>query len=105
MPRYNLFFHLNELPQTFEEGEQDMATLKIWRESFEEVVVNPGSVLKQSMVVTLDNVEMMPVGETLSAYAEIQVKNPDEAVKVARSWPILDKGYVMISEVVDMEFD
>ena len=105
MKKFNLFFHSNTLPQTFEEGEKELAMLKAWGESFEKYVVNPGSVLKQSLIVTADDVQEVPPGETLSAFAEIQAKNASEAIELAKSWPILENGYVMISEVVDMDLD
>ena len=105
MPKYNLFFHSNKLPETFEEGEKDLEAIKAWSKSFDRFVVNPGRVLKQSMIVKADEVQTLPVGETLSAYAEIEVLNSEEAVQVAKSWPILASGHVIISEVVDMELD
>ncbi|WP_319411864.1 hypothetical protein [uncultured Cohaesibacter sp.] len=103
MPKFNLFFQSNRLPPTFEDGEKELAALKVWSESFEKYVVNPGSVLKQSLMVTKDEVKQVTPGEVLSAYAEIEAINKDEAVAVAKSWPILENGFVMISEVVDFE--
>ncbi len=103
VPKYNLFFHSKQLPETFEEGERDFAALKAWSKSFDKFVVNPGSVLKQSLIVTSENVEIVTPGETLSAYAEIEAKNKDEAVAIAKSWPILDNGFIVISEVVDLD--
>ncbi len=105
VPKYNLFFHSNQLPETFEEGEKEIAALKAWRESFEESVVNPGSILKQSLIVTSETVETVTPGETLSAYAEIEARNKNDAVEIAKSWPILDSGFVVISEIVDIELD
>ena len=103
MPNFMIAYHGGNRPSTPEEGKAHMEKWKAWIESLGESIVNPGTPLPVSKIVTSGNVEDDNDSESMNGYAVFRAESIDAAVEIAKSDPFLETGgKIRVSEMKEM---
>lgn len=103
MPNFMIAYYGGNPPTSKEEGELLMERWKGWVESLGDRVVNPGTPLIESKVVTSGGVYDEEGSGGMKGFAVIKAENMDEAAKFAESDPFLTTGgTIRLSEMMEM---
>ncbi|MBC87639.1 MAG: hypothetical protein CL677_10730 [Bdellovibrionaceae bacterium] len=90
-------------PASKEEGMAHMEAWKAWVQGLGDKVVNPGTPLPQSKIVTAETVKDDTTGTGMNGFAVIKVDTLDEAVEIAKSDPFLKMGgEIRVSQMMEM---
>ena len=92
MDKYMIAYHGGSQPASQEEGMAMMQKWKDWVASLGEQVVNPGTPLPSTKVVTASGVADDTDKNTINGFAVVLADSMDEAVKIAQSDPFLQSG-------------
>ena len=91
-------------PKSKEEGMARMEKWKKWVESLGEAVVNPGTPLPASKIVTSNGVEDDNDPKSMKGFAVIKAESMEAAVAIAQSDPFLDNGgTIRVSQIMEMK--
>jgi len=102
MPRFLITYHGGvEMPSSPEAREQMMSAFLTWAGSVGDDMVDPGSPLGPSKVVTSSGETDGKATEPVSGFTIIRTENLESAVDLVRSHPFLSRGGTLqVSEEV-----
>jgi hypothetical protein len=102
MPRFLITYHGGvEMPSSPEAREQMMSAFMTWAGSVGDDMVDPGSPLGPSKVVTSAGETDGKASEPASGYTILSAENLEEAVGFVRGHPFLTRGGTLqVSEAV-----
>ena len=102
MPDYILAYHGGKKPESAEEGAEHMARWKAWIGGLGDAVVNPGTPLGMSRIVSSDGVSDDGGPNPLVGYSIVTADGMDAALEMAKACPFLEMGTIEVAEVKEM---
>ena len=103
MTNYMLAYHGGEQPTSKEEGMAQMEKWKEWVASLGDAVVNPGTPLPASKIVSKDSVGDDQDSNAMKGFAVLKADSLEAAVKMAQSDPFLNNGgTIRVSQMMEM---
>lgn len=104
MPNFMIAYYGGKQPDTKEEGVAQMEKWKAWVESLGDAIVNPGTPLPVSMIVTSDGTYDDHDPDSMKGFAVVKADSMEDAVGIARSDPFLDTGgKIRVSRMMEMK--
>jgi hypothetical protein len=102
MPNYLLAYHVGRAPATPEEGAAQMAKWNAWVGGLGKAMVDPGTPLGKSVMVSADGV--LPDGgpSPLMGFSVVAADGLEAALSIARSCPYLAFGTIEVAEMKKM---
>ena len=103
MPNFMLAYYGGNKPGSQEEGMAQMEKWKAWIKDLGDTIVNPGTPLPVSKVVTSGGVEDDTDPNSMKGFAVVKARSMEAAVEIARSDPFLENGgTIRVSEMMEM---
>lgn len=103
MDKYMLAYYGGEQPTSKEEGATHIAKWQEWVRSLGDAVVNPGTPLPQSKLVTLDGVSDDTSSDAMKGFAVVKAESMESALEIAKRDPFLQmKGTIRVSKMMEM---
>ena len=103
MPNFMLAYYGGNQPGSQEEGMAQMEKWNTWVKDLGDTIVNPGTPLPVSKIVTSDGVEDDTDPNSMKGFAVVKAQSMEAAVEIARSDPFLDNGgAIRVSEIMEM---
>jgi len=102
MSTYIIAYHGGKNPETPEAGAKHMGKWQEWIKSLGKNVVNPGTPLGPSKLVSSDGVSDYTGSERLTGFAMVKAESLDAAIEIAKTDPFLLMGNVEVAEVFNM---
>ena len=103
MGSFMIAYHGGNQPASKEEGLAQMGKWKAWVESLGEAIVNPGTPLPDSKIVTASSVEDDNDPNSMKGFAIVKAENIEAAIEIAKSDPFLQNGgTIRVSEMMEM---
>ena len=103
MSNYIIAYHGGKKPETPEEGAKHMAKWKAWVGGLGDAVVNPGTPLGKSKMVSSGGVSDDGGPNALTGYSIVKADSMDAALEMAKKCPFLDFGGTLeVAEVMEM---
>ncbi len=104
MPNFMIAYYGGNKPSSKEEGMAQMERWKAWIEGLGETVINPGTPLPVSKIVTSSSVQDDNDPNSMNGFAVIKAESIDAAVEIAKSDPFLDMdGKIRVSQMMEMK--
>ncbi len=101
MANFMIIYHAaTSYPSSPEEGKAHQAKWGVWLGELGDAVVNRGTPLGKSMMVSADGVSEAEAG--LTGYTVVEAPDLDAAVEIAKGCPYLDMGAVEVAEMKSM---
>ncbi len=103
MEKFMIAYYGGTQPSSQEEGMAQMGKWKTWVEGLGEKVLNPGTPLPDSRIVTSNSVKDDDDPDAMKGFAVVQAETMDEAVEIAQSDPFLENGgTIRVSQMMEM---
>jgi hypothetical protein len=102
MSNFIIAYHGGEKPKSPEEGAEGMAKWKTWLAGLGEAVVNPGTPLVNSKIVSSNGVSDDTSQNRLTGYTIVKAENMEAALEMAKSCPFLEMGTLEVAEMMEM---
>lgn len=103
MGNFMIAYYGGDKPKTKEEGLAHMNKWKNWIDSLGDSVVNPGTPLPASKLVTATNVKDDQDPNSMKGFAVVKAESIEDAVKIAQTDPFLGiGGTIRVSQMMDM---
>jgi len=102
MPEYILAYHGGKKPESPEEGAKHMAKWKAWLGGLGDAVVNPGTPLGKSKIVSSDGVSDGGGSNALTGFSIVKADSMDAALEMAKGCPFIEIGTLEVAEVKKM---
>ena len=103
MNEYMITYHGGSQPASQEEGMAMMQKWKDWVASLGDRIINPGTPLSKTKVVTSSGVSDDTDPNTLYGFAVVKADSMNEAIKIAESDPFLNSGgTIRVHEMMSM---
>ncbi len=102
MSNYIIAYRGGTKPESSDEGAKHMAKWKAWVGGLGDAVVNPGTPLGKSRIVSSDGVSNDGGSNPLSGYSIVTADSMDAALEMAKGCPHLDHGTIEVAEVKEM---
>ena len=103
MPNFMIAYHGGDKPASKEEGMAHMEKWKAWVASLGDAVVNPGTPLMSSKLVTASSVEDDSNANAMNGFAVITAESIEAAVETAKTDPFLGmNGTIRVSQMMEM---
>lgn len=81
-----------------------MEKWKAWVKSLGETIINPGTPLPVSKIVTSRSIEDDNDPDSMKGFAVVRAENIEAAVKIAKSDPFLENGgTIRVSQMMEMK--
>ena len=104
MPNFMLAYHGGNEPGSQEEGMAQMEKWSTWVKDLGDTIVNPGTPLPVSKVVTSGGVEDDTDPNSMKGFVVVQADSMAAAVDIAKSDPFLENGgTIRVSEMMEMK--
>ena len=104
MPNFMLAYYGGNKPGSQEEGLAQMEKWSAWIKELGDTIVNPGTPLPVSKVVTSGGVEDDTDPNSMKGFAVVQADSMAAAVDIAKSDPFLENGgTIRVSEMMEMK--
>ncbi len=103
MPDYIIAYHGGTKPDSPQEGAEHMAKWQAWITDLGEAVVNPGTPLGPSKMVSHKGVSDAGGANALSGFSIITADDMEAALLIARDCPFLDMGEVEVAQIMTMK--
>ena len=103
MPNYIIAYHGGKKPESPEEGGKQMEKWQAWVDGLGDAVVNPGTPLGKSRIVSSDSVSDDGGPNSLTGYSIVKADTMDAALEMAKACPFLDIGTIEVAEVMEMQ--
>lgn len=103
MPNFMIAYYGGKQPGSKEEGMAQMKKWKAWVNDLGETIVNPGTPLPTSKIVTSSGVEDDNDPNSMKGFAVVQTENFEAAIEIAKSDPFLENGgTIRVSQMIEM---
>ncbi len=103
MEKFMIAYYGGDQPSSKEEGMAQMVKWKTWVEGLGEKVINPGTPLPVSKIVTLRGVEDDSDPNAMKGFAVVNAESIEAAVQIAQSDPFLENGGIIrVSQMMEM---
>ena len=104
MPKFILTYHGGETPSTPEEGKEGMAKWKAWADSLGDALIDPGTPVGITKVITHKGVSSERSPHPLMGFSILQADDMEQAIKLVEDCPHLHmfKGTLEVSEMQSM---
>ena len=103
MPNFMLAYYGGNEPSSQEEGMAQMEKWSAWVKDLGDTIVNPGTPLPVSKVVTSGGVEDDTDPNSMKGFAVVKAQSMEAAVQIAQSDPFLeDGGTIRVSQMMEM---
>ena len=102
MSEYIIAYHGGRTPESPEEGARQRAKWQAWVEGLGDAVVNPGTPLGQSRIVSSAGVSDNGGPDSLTGFSIVIADGMDAALEMAKACPFLDIGTIEVAEVMEM---
>jgi hypothetical protein len=104
MADYILAYHGGNKPESAEQGAEMMAKWKAWIAGLGDAVVNPGTPLGMSRIVSAGGVSDDGGSNPMSGFSVVTAETMDVALEMARSCPTLELGgTIEVAEMMEMK--
>lgn len=104
MTNFMIAYHGGNKPSSKEEGMAHMQKWKDWVASLGDAVVNPGTPLPASKLVTADLVEDDTTENAMNGFAVVKAESIEAAVEIAKADPFLAMGgTIRVSKMMEMK--
>ncbi len=104
MTNFMMAYYGGKQPSSKEEGMAQMENWKTWVNSLGEAIVDPGTPLPISKIVTSGGVEDDNDPNSMKGFAVVKAENIEAAVKIAKSDPFLKTGgTIRVSQMMEMK--
>ena len=103
MSNYVFAYHGGKKPESPEEGAKLMAKWKSWVGGLGDAMVNPGTPLGKSKIVSSGGVSDDGGSNTLTGFSIVKADSMDAALELAKGCPYLDLGTIEVAEVMEMK--
>jgi len=104
MANYIFAYHGGTKPKTREDGAEHMKKWKTWLEGLGNAVINPGTPLGQSRIVSATGVSEDGGQNPMSGFSVIEADTLDTALEMARACPTLEiGGTIEVAEMMAMK--
>lgn len=104
MPEFIIAYHGQpKKPATPEEGMKHMGEWKEWLSGLGEAVINPGSPIGKSQLVTPDGIVEDTLADAMFGFTTVRAENLDAALEMASSCPVVSAGGTLrVAELMAM---
>lgn len=103
MPNYIIAYHGGKKPESPEQGAEQMAKWETWVEELGEAVVNPGTPLMKTRIVSSAGVSEDGGSNSMSGFSVVHAENMDTALEMAKACPFLETGGTLeVAEMLEM---
>ena len=103
MPKFMMAYYGGNQPSSKEEGVAHMEKWEAWVKGLGETIVNPGTPLPVSKIVTSSSVEDENDPNSMKGFAVVKAESIEAAVKIAQSDPFLENGgTIRVSQMMEM---
>jgi hypothetical protein len=90
-------------PNSEEEGRAHMLKWQSWVEGLGDSIVNPGTPLMASKLVTLNGIEEDTNSNAMKGFAVIKAESMDAALEISKTDPFLEiGGTIRVSQLMEM---
>lgn len=104
MANFMIAYYGGKQPSSKEEGMAQMNKWKAWVEDLGEAIVNPGTPLPVSKIVTLNSVEDDNDPNSMKGFAIVKAENIEAAIEIAKTDPFLGNGgTIRVSRMMEMK--
>ncbi len=104
MSNYIIAYHGGRKPESPEEGAKHMAKWKAWVGGLGDAVVDPGTPLGKSKIVSSSGVSDDGGPNAMSGFSIVKADNMDAALEMAKGCPFLELGGTLeVAEVMEMK--
>lgn len=103
MTNFMIAYYGGNQPSSEEEGMAQMTKWKAWVEGLGDTIVNPGTPLPISKIVTSSRVEDDKDPNSMKGFAVVKAESIEAAVAIAQSDPFLENGgRIRVSQMMEM---
>jgi len=103
MADYIIAYHGGKKPDSPEEGAKQMEKWKAWLGDLGDAVVNPGTPLGPSKMVSADSVSDDGGPHSLTGFSVVKADSMDAALEMAKACPFLEVGTLEVAEMMEMK--
>ena len=102
--KFMMAYYGGDKPLSKEEGMAQMEKWKTWISGLGDKVINPGTPLPQSKIVTQQGVREDDNPKAMNGFAIVTADSLEEALEIAKSDPFLEtKGEIRVSQMMEMK--
>jgi hypothetical protein len=103
MANFMIAYYGGNPPSSKEEGMAQMGKWKTWVEGLGDKVVNPGTPLMETKILTSTDVQEENDPDAMKGFAVVKAESMDDAVTIAQSDPFLENGgTIRVSQMMEM---
>lgn len=103
MANFMIAYYGGNPPRSKEEGMAHMGKWKAWVEGLGEKVVNPGTPLMGTKIITSSAVQDENDAQAMKGFAVVNAESIEGAVEIAKSDPFLGTdGTIRVSQMMEM---
>ncbi len=103
MTQFHFTYHGGRKPETPEEGQQAMQKWTSWAETLGAALINPGTPVGLTHVLTADGVSSDPSPHPIKGFSIIEADDLDAAIDLLKNCPHFEFGGTLeISEMMQM---
>lgn len=103
MPEFIIAYHGGDQPTSKEQGAAHMAEWRDWLAGIGDDVVNPGTPLGKSRIVSNNGVSDDGGPNPMNGYSIIKATDMEAALKIAKACPVLNiNGTLEVAELMKM---
>lgn len=104
MPQFLFTYHGGRKPETPEEGQKGMNAWKKWVANLGEALINPGTPVGKTKVLTKNGVSADPSPHPIMGFSIVEADNMEAALDLLKDCPHLHMmdGTLEISEMMQM---
>jgi len=103
MTQFIFTYHGGKKPETPEEGKEGMAKWKAWASGLGSALVNPGTPVGVTKVLTADGVSSAPSSHPIAGFSILEAADMKAALALLKDCPHFDFGGTLeVSEMMQM---
>ena len=103
MANFMIAYYGGNQPSSKEDGMAQMEKWKAWVKGLGETIVNPGTPLPVSKIVTSSSVEDDSDPNSMKGFAVVKANSIEAAIEISKSDPFLEiDGTIRVSEMMEM---
>lgn len=104
MASFMIAYYGGNQPSSKEAGMAQMGKWKTWVEGLGKNIINPGTPLMDTKIVTSSDVKNENDPNAMKGFAIVKAESIEAAVKIAKSDPFLENGgTVRVSQMMEMK--